>query len=109
MENIFKGILNALDFAIVFVNVTHIITFMNKAAIEHYKDQGGENLVGKSIFSCHNEKSKMLILDGFKKLQNKPKTESLYFPLMSLLTSSTNKNLYFMKGWYYEPAFYQKY
>ena len=69
MENIFKGILNALDFAIVFVNVTHIITFMNKAAIEHYKDQGGENLVGKSIFSCHNEKSKMLILEGLKQLQ----------------------------------------
>jgi len=69
MENIFKGILNALDFAIVFVNVTHIITFMNKAAIEHYKDQGGENLVGKSIFSCHNENSKMLILEGLKQLQ----------------------------------------
>lgn len=69
MENIFKGILNALDFAIVFVNVTHIITFMNKAAIEQYKDQGGENLVGKSIFSCHNENSKMLILYGFEQLQ----------------------------------------
>ena len=70
MENIFKGILNALDFSIVFVNVTHIITFMNKAAIEHYKDQGGENLVGKSIFSCHNENSKMLILYGFEQLQD---------------------------------------
>ena len=69
MENIFKGILNALDFSIVFVNITHIITFMNKTAIEHYKDQGGENLVGKSIFSCHNEKSKMLILEGLKQLQ----------------------------------------
>ena len=69
MENIFKGILNALDFSIVFVNITHIITFMNKTAIEHYKDQGGENLVGKSIFSCHNEKSKMLIREGLKQLQ----------------------------------------
>ena len=69
MENIFKGILNALDFSIVFVNITHIITFMNKTAIEHYKDQGGENLVGKSIFSCHNENSKMLILEGLKQLQ----------------------------------------
>jgi len=58
-----------LIFQLLFVNITHIITFMNKTAIEHYKDQGGENLVGKSIFSRHNENSKMLILEGLKQLQ----------------------------------------
>jgi len=69
MEKILKGILDVLDLPIVFVNASHVITFMNKASIEKYKDKGGETLVGKSIFACHNEKSKMLILDGFKKLQ----------------------------------------
>jgi hypothetical protein len=45
-----------------------------------------------------NIKVKTTIVNkGFKKLQNNPKTESLYFPLMSLFTSSTNKNLYLVK------------
>lgn len=70
MENIFEGILNAVELPIVFVDTTHTITFMNKASIEKYKDKGGVSLVGKSIFACHNKKSKMLILEGFKKLQS---------------------------------------
>ena len=32
-----------------------------------------------------------------KKLQNKPKVESLYFPLISLLTNSVSKNEYLLK------------
>ncbi len=70
MENIFKGILNAIELPIVFVDCSNKITFMNKTAIEHYKDQGGENLLGKSIFCCHNENSKKLILEGLNKLKN---------------------------------------
>ena len=54
MEKILKGILDALDLPIVFVNASHVITFMNKASIEKYKDKSGETLVGKSIFACHN-------------------------------------------------------
>lgn len=68
MEEIFKAILDALDIEIVFVDTTHIIRFMNKHAINHYKDRFGENLIGKSIFDCHNENSKRLILEGFEEL-----------------------------------------
>jgi len=66
MENIFEGILNAVELPIVFVDTTHTITFMNKASIEKYKDKGGVSLVGKSIFACHNKSQKCLYLKDLK-------------------------------------------
>ncbi|BAL80264.1 hypothetical protein CSE_01380 [Caldisericum exile AZM16c01] len=76
MEEILKGILNALQIEIVFVDTTHTIRFMNKFAINNYKDRFGTDLVGKSIFNCHNENSKKLILKGFEELvQGKDKVQ----------------------------------
>jgi len=68
MEEILKAILDALDIEIVFVDTTHTIRFMNKYAVNNYKDRFGNDLIGKSIFNCHNDNSKRLILQGFLEL-----------------------------------------
>ena len=68
MEEILKAILDALDMEIVFVDTTHTIRFMNKYAVNNYKDRFGNDLIGKSIFNCHNDNSKRLILQGFLEL-----------------------------------------
>lgn len=68
MEEFLKAILDALDIEIVFVDTTHTIRFMNKYAVNNYKDRFGNNLIGKSIFNCHNDNSKRLILQGFLEL-----------------------------------------
>jgi len=78
MEEILKAILDALDIEIVFVDTTHTIRFMNKYAVSNYKDRFGNDLIGKSIFNCHNDNSKRLILQGFLEL-SKGKDKVLVF------------------------------
>ena len=53
---IVNGILDSYPYFIIFVNNDYIISFMNKKAQEHYCKKG-KDLIGKSIFDCHNEKS----------------------------------------------------
>ncbi len=58
------AILDALDQEVVFVDNDHIIRFMNREAKEHYYDRSGySDLIGKSIFDCHNETSCQMIRD----------------------------------------------
>jgi len=62
-------LLNSIDEEIVLVDTNHKIVFLNIAAKKNYKERFGENLEGKSIFNCHNENSKKIILDVFEKLK----------------------------------------
>jgi transcriptional regulator with PAS, ATPase and Fis domain len=64
------SLLDSIDEEIVLVNTDHKIVFMNRRALENYKDRGGESLIGKSIFDCHNEKSKKTILEVYTRLKN---------------------------------------
>lgn len=68
-SEILLGILNSLGEEIVFVDVNHNIRFINKFAIEKYKDRGGASLIGKSIFVCHNENSRKIITESFEKIK----------------------------------------
>ena len=54
-------IMNSLKHQFVFVDTAHVIRYMNKAAVERYK--GTAARVGASIFACHKEESKQIILD----------------------------------------------
>ena len=56
---ILRGILNSYPYPIVFVDNDYIIRFMNQNAQYHYyAERGYQDLIGKSLFSCHNsEKS----------------------------------------------------
>jgi DUF438 domain-containing protein len=77
-EKILELILDSFPFPIVFVDTTHTIRFLNKRAEYHYyKERGYGDLMGKSIFDCHKEKSKEEILTLFEKLRNHGQEVSL--------------------------------
>ncbi|MFZ7120035.1 MAG: PAS domain-containing protein [Eubacteriaceae bacterium] len=59
----YEYILESIPDPIVFVDTNHKIKYMNKAAFLKYAKRGGSELVGKSIFDCHNEKSNKIILE----------------------------------------------
>jgi DUF438 domain-containing protein len=70
-EKTLRLIIDALPFSVVFVDSNHIIRFMNKRAKFHYyEERGYRDLVGKSIFACHNETSKEKMLKIVETLKN---------------------------------------
>jgi DUF438 domain-containing protein len=60
-------IVESWDSPVVFVDTNHIIRYMNPAARKHYARFG--EVIGKSIFDCHNQQSVGSIKDIFSKLQ----------------------------------------
>lgn len=66
---ILKGILDSYPYHIVFVDNEFVIRFMNKKAKEHYEKKG-KNLIGKSIFDCHNEKSTQKIKEYYEEIKS---------------------------------------
>lgn len=66
--DIFKSIIDSWNKPIVFVDTNHIIQYMNTPAKTHYAKWG--DILGQSIFNCHNEKSRQIIRDTFTKLEN---------------------------------------
>ena len=70
-EEMFEAILDSITYRIVFVDTDHIIRFLNKEARHHYYDvRGYGELVGKSIFECHSEKSREMLIAAVEKLRN---------------------------------------
>lgn len=70
-EKIKSYILDSIPYPIVFMDCGHIIRYMNKAAKYHYySERGYKDLIGKSLFDCHNENSKEKILAAFEKIKN---------------------------------------
>ncbi len=57
------AILDKISHPIVFVNNDHIIQYLNKLAQKRYYEQRGySDLIGKSLFDCHNSVSKNKII-----------------------------------------------
>ena len=70
-EEMLGYILDSYPYRVVFVDTDHIIRYMNKAAKYHYYDvRGYRDLIGKSIFECHSEKSREAIIAAVKKKKN---------------------------------------
>lgn len=70
LSKFFKSIIEQDRCAVVICNLQHEIIYMNPAAIARYSKSGGEKLIGKSLLTCHNEKSKEMIekaIEWFKK------------------------------------------
>lgn len=65
---ILKHLFNSWNKPIVFVGTDHIIRYLNTPAKHHYAKWG--DIVGKSIFHCHNEKSNQVIKDAVIELGN---------------------------------------
>ena len=53
--------MDSMKHQFVFVDTAHVIRYMNKAAVERYKGRPAK--VGTSIFACHKEESKQIILN----------------------------------------------
>lgn len=64
---IMSCILNSLKDPLVFVDTDHIIRYVNKAAVVNYAKWG--DIIGKSVFHCHNEHSCDVIREVFQAMQ----------------------------------------
>lgn len=69
---IMEGILNAYPYPIVFVDNDYVIRFLNRFARYHYyEERGYGDLMGKSIFDCHQtdaaKKKIKLAYEGIQK------------------------------------------
>ena len=70
-EKMLSYILDSYPYPVVFTDCDHIIRYLNKKAeYFYYQERGYDNLIGKSIFACHNEKSKEKIIAAVEKLKN---------------------------------------
>lgn len=70
-EEMFKLILDSIPYPIVFCDTNHIIRFLNKEAkFFYYERRGYNDLIGKSLFNCHTEKTKMMIEKAIENLAN---------------------------------------
>ncbi len=70
-EEMFAYILDSIPYRIVFADTDHVIRYLNREARYHYYEvRGYDNLIGKSLFDCHSEKSKEMIIAAVEKLKN---------------------------------------
>ena len=65
------AILDTINHPIAFVDNDHVIRYLNKAAEERYYEvKGYSDLIGKSIFDCHTQKSRVQILEHYEQLKS---------------------------------------
>jgi len=75
-EKLLAHILDSYPYPVVFADAEHVIRYLNKAADAWYHhERGYDNLMGKSLFDCHNARSKEKIISGVGKLKNREKDE----------------------------------
>jgi len=73
--------------SVVFVDTNHIIRYMNTPAIKHYAKWG--NVLGRSIFDCHNTNSCNIIRNCFARLQDSEE---------EILFADNEKHRVYMRG-----------
>ena len=54
-QEVFKAILDAYPYEIVFADRTHTVRYLNKTAKRRY---GNRVVIGNSLFNCHNESTR---------------------------------------------------
>jgi DUF438 domain-containing protein len=62
-----SAIRDSLIEEVVFVDTEHVVRYMNVSGKKHYAKYG--ELIGKSVFTCHNERSQEMIRTFFARLQ----------------------------------------
>ncbi len=76
LHPLFKSILEQDRCAVVVCNNSNDIVYANPAAQKYYGKYG--NLVGKSIFDCHNEKSQGIIMKVWDWFNESPDNNIMY-------------------------------
>jgi DUF438 domain-containing protein len=67
---IYDAILDTISSPIVFVDNTHTVRYLNKAArTRYYEKRGVSDLIGKSLFDCHNLSSEKEIKNIHARLE----------------------------------------
>jgi PAS domain-containing protein len=61
------AVLDSLREPILYADTGHVIRYMNRAAVAHYR--GGEALLGSSLLDCHNPQSQQMILQILAAMQ----------------------------------------
>lgn len=69
------AILDSLKDPILVADTEHIIRYMNQAAIVHYEE--GKDLLGCSLFDCHNERSCRMMVEILAAMQQEGVEEEL--------------------------------
>lgn len=62
-----RWLLDSLKEPLLFVDTDHVVRYLNQAAAAHYEQ--GDELLGSSIFDCHNEDSNAVIREVFAAMQ----------------------------------------
>ena len=78
MNDYFKALIDADREPIVICSAEHIIVYMNPTAVKRYEKRGGAELVGKSIFDCHNPRSREIILSVIESFRENPALDRVY-------------------------------
>ena len=70
---ILRGIVDSYPYPIVFVDDTYTIRFLNRYAQYHYyQERGYRDLIGKSLFLCHDtQAAKERIQKAFEKMKKR--------------------------------------
>ncbi|MCD7735425.1 MAG: PAS domain-containing protein [Lachnospiraceae bacterium] len=78
MDDFFKAVVDADEAPVVICNMEHRIIYMNPASVKRYEKWGGDKLLGKSIFDCHNAHSREIILSTVAKFSGDSKLNKVY-------------------------------
>lgn len=75
----YRGILNAYPYPVVFVDNSYTIRYINQyATYYYYTKRGYENLIGKSLFACHDmAESQARIEQSYEKMKRDGKPRFL--------------------------------
>lgn len=83
-ERLLSLLLDSWNKPVVFVDTDHVIRYMNRPARRTYAKWG--DVIGKSIFHCHNELSRKKIQESYRNLESGKKE--------ALITDSTKHRVY---------------
>lgn len=73
-----KSLADSDNAPIVICDTEHNIVYINPAAASKYEKWGGAELIGKSIFSCHNSHSVEIIKRVVEWFAEKPQNNRIY-------------------------------
>lgn len=61
------AILDSMKNPVLVADTDHIVMYMNKSAVNHYKE--GETLMGTSLMDCHNKESQRIMIEVLAALE----------------------------------------
>ena len=69
-DAICKAIVDSSPYPVVYVDLDHVIRYLNPMAVFHYQtERGYADLLGRSLFDCHTDQSKEKILQAVEHLK----------------------------------------